>query len=178
MPHAKNRLPVLQPKSYKHHSFNFNPKTHHFLFNTNKKTPTSFPIYLLCTFSWPSCQPLSTAIQIKPWLLPLFRLADHLLGTLAGLSSTRVSRRSCWENKVEFQLWISCKWRVVQTTNYVDMMFWGQTINPRFQWSWWFNNFHLPNILNPSKRTCKTLQGEHQPTIKHSSISPPATLCP
>ena len=93
MPHENKRLPVLHPKPS-------------LLQHQKKPLSTSNPKfssqYFCCIFCWPTSQPPSAAIEIKHRLLPLFRLADHLLGTLAGLSSTRVSRRSCWEKKVEF----------------------------------------------------------------------------
>ena len=74
--------------------------------------------------------------------------------------------------------------------NNVGMFFLGGAkLKTRISKKLMIQEFHLPNTLkslrvflvsfnatlcgNPSKRTCKTLQGEHQPTI-----SPPITRCP
>lgn len=112
IPHEKIDCQYFQPKNKQTVLIQLQPpRTNRGSCNTNKKLQP--PSQYICSVPFVDQPP--NLFQIKPWLLPLFRLADHLLGTLAGLSSTRVSRRSCWEKRLNFSCWISCKWRVVQT---------------------------------------------------------------
>ena len=67
------------------------------LINWTKKSSTSNsnPLPIFCrVYLLLANLPSSFNSHMIPGLL---HLADHLLGTLAGLSSTRVSRRKCWK---------------------------------------------------------------------------------
>ena len=134
----KKSLPVLQPKAT-----NITPKW----ISKHLEPQPHF-------FCLPTSQPLFWQPSKKPWLLPFWHLADHLLGTLAGLSSTRVSRRSCWnKNPMECmarvgKLWISQKMKQEYQLCWNDIL--GANLKTQIStvWSWWLNNdFHISDIL-------------------------------
>ena len=116
-----------------------------------KKTPStsnSNPLpFFCCVYLLLANLPPSLNSHMTPGLL---HLADHLLGTLARLRSTRVSRRSCWEKShgihgklVDFRhMKQEYKWCWNES-------FGGKAQNSGFlwSWSWWFKKKSIFQIL-------------------------------